>query len=226
LQLFYSASIKLKARISILSSNFSIFAYKTLRRQLEKAESIRLLFQKNSLNASSILGGEIERRFRNSLEQSRVAQDCKAWLDQKVDIKVTTMPTPQNLIIVQNEDGGSFAITGSSPFTSVGLGVLPSNGYEMNTLLQEEEELSSLLEWFEGFWNDPGVSSSDNSGLESELQEADRRTHKEVAESDQGRGAFQTPGGDEWKDKRVSGHPYRADREVVMNEPDSAGNIW
>jgi ERCC4-related helicase len=169
-----SAAIKPKAMISILSSNFSIFAYKTLRRQLEKADSIRLLFQKNSLNASSILGGEAERRFRNSLEQSRVAQDCKAWLDQKVDIKVTTMPTPQNLIIVQNEDGGSFAITGSSPFTSVGLGVLPSNGYEMNTLLQEEEELNNLLEWFEGLWNDPGVSSSDNSGLESELQEIAR----------------------------------------------------
>lgn len=169
-----SASIKPKARISILSSTFSIFAYKTLRRQLERAESIQLLFQKNTLSASELLGGDQERRFRNSLEQNRIAKDCRAWLEEKAAIKVTRMPTPQNLIIVQNEDGDSFAITGSSPFTSVGLGLLPSNGYEMNTLLQEEEELHSLLEWFEGLWNDPGVSYSDDSALTAELQEIAR----------------------------------------------------
>ena len=49
-----SASIKPKARISILSSSFSIFAYKTLRTQLEKAESF--LYRNLSNWALSELG--------------------------------------------------------------------------------------------------------------------------------------------------------------------------
>ena len=51
----------------------------------------------------------------------------------------------QNLFHIENPDGSTIAVHGSSPFTSAGLGVVPSDGYEMNTCFTTPTETRCLL---------------------------------------------------------------------------------
>src|SRR5690606_11621448 len=81
--------------------------------------------------------------------------ECADWLEKKADVKAISLPVSQNLFHIQNSNGNSVAIHGSSQFTAAGLGVVPSAGYEMNTLLSTPVETSTLLNWFDSIWHNP-----------------------------------------------------------------------
>ena len=75
------------------------------------------------------------------------------------------------MIHVENPDGKSIAIHGSSPFTSTGLGVIPSAGYEMNTLFSTPTETKGLLDWFDSIWTNPEATRDVKSFVLSQLEE-------------------------------------------------------
>lgn len=157
--------IQANARVSILPSLFSIYGYSALKKQLERADVLRLLIPSNDTPVASgnvkpfrmagLTGGEADRRFRNSLNMAKLARDCSRWLQQKAEIKAVSLPVLQNLFHIKNHDGSSIAIHGSSPFTSAGLGAVPSDGYEMNTCFTTPAETESLLKWFDTIWSNP-----------------------------------------------------------------------
>ena len=158
-------SIKADARLSILSGLFSIYGYAALKKQLEKVGAIRLLIPLNDtmialetdtpFRIAGLTGSEADRRFRNSLNLAEIARECAQWLQQKAEIKSVSLPVYQNLFHIKNTDGSSRAIHGSSPFTSAGLGSVPSGGYEMNTCFTSAMETESLLKWFDSIWSNP-----------------------------------------------------------------------
>lgn len=151
--------IQVNARLSILSALFSIYGYSILKKQLARAGILRLLIPSNdtpvntgnepSFRLAGLAGSKADRRFRNSLNMAKVARECAEWLKRKADVKAVSLPVPQNLFHVENPDGSATAINGSSPFTSAGLGAVPSDGYEMNTCFTTPEETASLLKWFD-----------------------------------------------------------------------------
>lgn len=150
------------SQLSILTSHFSIYGYSFLKNQLAQIDSLRLLFPDSAPVPSSnidkpfmvagLAGGEADRRFRNSLNSSATARDCGQWLQQKAEIKSVSLPVLQNLFHIKNHDDSSIAIHGSSPFTSSGLGAVPSDGYEINTCFSSPDEVDSLLRWFDAIW--------------------------------------------------------------------------
>ena len=152
------------ARLSMLSSGFSIYAYSLLKDHLKKVGAVRLLLPAGTVPAAApgdrplrveeLAGGETtDRRFRNQLDMPRIARDCAQWLSDNAEVRAVASPTPQNLIHVANSGADALAISGSSPFTSSGMGFTASPRFDMNTLFTGATEVAGLLAWFDGIWN-------------------------------------------------------------------------
>jgi superfamily II DNA or RNA helicase len=175
------ASIHRNARISVLSSLFSIYGYAALQDQLATIATIRLLFPTTTpaandkpdktFRVSGLAGSDADRRRRNALTLAKIARECARWLHSRAEIKAVVSPVPQNLFHVVNGNGDAVAIHGSSPFTSSGLGVAPSPGYEMNTCFTTPTETSSLLNWFESIWNNQEVARDVKAAVLAQIEE-------------------------------------------------------
>jgi ERCC4-related helicase len=149
------------AQLSVLSGLFSIYGYSVLKKQFSNIESLRLLIPASqpeslpddgSFHIPGLIGSEVDRHFRNSLNMAQIASECAGWLEKKAEIKAVYLPVPHNLYHIENPEGNTVAIHGSSPFTSSGLGYTPSRGYEMNTCFTNPSETASLLNWFNSIW--------------------------------------------------------------------------
>ncbi len=148
-------SIDKKATLSVLSGLFSIYCFSELKDALNKVDSLRLLLPNVPPKNIGIIGGPNDKRFRNQLNMASVARECASWAKRKAGVRSLKAPIGHNFFHVQNEDGNSIAIHGSSPFTTDGLGFNPCSGYAINTLVTSKDETQSLLEWFNSIWNDP-----------------------------------------------------------------------
>lgn len=175
-----ASGIQADAQLSILSSHFSIYGYSALKRHLGAIRALRLLISSNDksieskteqkFRAAGLSGGPADRRFRNSLNMTEIARECTQWLQQKAEIRAVSLPVFQNLFHVENPDGSAMAVHGSSPFTSAGLGAVPSDGYEMNTCFTTPVETESLLKWFDAIWSNPEATGDVKSFVLEQLQ--------------------------------------------------------
>ncbi len=173
-------AIRTGAHLSVLSGLFSIYGYSVLKKQLSRVGALRLLIPSHSTPAGvgaeqpfrleGLTGSDADRRFRNTLTLARVARECAEWLQEKADIRSISLPVPQNLFHVENPDGSAIAVNGSSPFTSAGLGAVPSDGYEMNTCFTTPEETTSLLKWFDTIWSNPEATKDVKDFLVAQLE--------------------------------------------------------
>ena len=84
--------LKSGTKLSIISAYFTIFAYQELRKELNKIDSLRLLFSmptfvenKKDINREFKLSGSYERglagdryemKLKNELKQSEIAKEC------------------------------------------------------------------------------------------------------------------------------------------------------
>ena len=143
--------------LAVISRLFSIYGFMALQSELSPLKKLRLVLSTTEsadgqFVVPGLSGGELDRQFRNRLDMTKVAKACHDWLDAKADIRAVSLPVPQGLFHVSSPGGNSMAISGSSSFDSVGLGVVPSPGFEMNTCFRSTEETTSLLQWFESIW--------------------------------------------------------------------------
>lgn len=151
--------------LSVVSPEFSVYAFVALKKQLLQTQQSRLLIPSIAANGdaglpfSTLVGSEAERQFRNQLDTSTTAKDCHSWLESKVEVRSVTLPVPQNLYHVSNQHSESLAISGSSPFTATGMGLVPSPSFEMNTCFKSSAETESLLQWFESIWQNKDATN-------------------------------------------------------------------
>ena len=90
-------SIRKDARLSMLSSLFSVYGYEALRKELSRVASARLLLPAGpapgsgggiaAFRVAGLVGTEVDRRLRNSLDLTKVARDCAEWLERKVEVR-------------------------------------------------------------------------------------------------------------------------------------------
>ncbi|MBO8171489.1 MAG: DEAD/DEAH box helicase family protein [Bacillaceae bacterium] len=163
--------LKKGSKISIMSSYFTIYAFEALKKELLKVEEVRFLFNSPTFirdmkipdqmakhemlkRENSLVGIDLEVKFRNELNQAKIARECADWIRSKVQMKSLNLPmAPGNLIHVQNKSDDSIAIQGTSNFTSSGLGYTYSTNYEMNSLINEPGQTMNYLRWFDQIWN-------------------------------------------------------------------------
>ena len=173
-------NIRKSSRLSIISSMFSIYAYEALKKELGRVDKVRLLFSKissvtnGSLNLKfhGLNGDKYERRFQNKLDQVRIAKECATWLSEKTEIKAVNDShiVNQSIFHINNGDGDSIAVQGSSNFTSSGLGYAESDHYDMNMLLSDIAATESLLEWFDSIWQNPTAVSEIKAELLGDIE--------------------------------------------------------
>lgn len=165
-------NIKSGTKLSIISAYFTIYAYEELRKELEKIESLRLLFSeptfvknKKDINREFKLSGSYERglagdryemKLKNELKQSEIAKECANWIREKVEVRAydEEYPLPQKMYLMENKKDESACIFGSSDFTSGGLGLVPSKKLEVNTYIKDSLHTQQMLNQFELYWND------------------------------------------------------------------------
>ena len=158
--------------MSIISAYFTIFAYQELRKELNKIDSLRLLFSmptfvkdKKDINRefklsgsyeSGLAGDRYEMKLKNELKQSEIAKECAEWIRKKVEVRAydEEHALPQKMYIMEQNEGEDSYIFGSSDFTSSGLGVVSSNKSEMNTYMKDTASTQTMLDLFNKAWSD------------------------------------------------------------------------
>lgn len=151
------------SRLSVISSLFSIYGFESLKSELRGIDQLRLILAYEPSNdaldgkRAALAGDEFELRFRNRLEQSRIAKECARWLTEKADIRIAKNPRAfgQNLLLAQSKSGDTIGIQGSSAFTSTGFGYSESNRFHMNMSAKDASSTKAMLDWFDTIWNDP-----------------------------------------------------------------------
>ena len=163
--------LKPGTKLSIISAYFTIYAYEELKKELNKIDNLRLLFSeptfvknKKDINREFKLSGSYERglagdryemKLKNELKQSEIAKECAEWIKKKVEVKAydEEYALPQKMYIMEQKEEENSCITGSSDFTSSGLGIVSSNKIEMNNYVKEEKYTKMMLEQFNMLWS-------------------------------------------------------------------------
>ena len=186
------------AKLSILAAHLSIYAYKELRNELSKVDSVRFLFTeptftneeeknqekrefllKKKYREKSLAGNEYEIALKNELNQGAIAKEFAGWIKEKVEIKSVkdTKDRPQIMfkgISIQNESDES-VIQGSLDFDASGLGYAPSPEYVMNHFAKDKIATQQFVGWFNQFWNNEEFVED----IKSEVLESVKTMYKE-----------------------------------------------
>lgn len=160
---FLQDKIKPNTHLAIVSAYFTIHAYEKLQTQLDAIAQLRFLFgepsfvraldpAKTDKKAFQILDDGIA--LANKLEQKRIARECAAWIQQRVDIKsITRAGLLHGKLYHISDDGREAAIVGSSNFTVHGLGMgAHGNNIELNLIVDSERDRADLKAWFDELW--------------------------------------------------------------------------
>jgi len=169
------SSIEKGSRLSIASACFSIYAYQTLKKQLDDIEELRFIFTSPAfvmekapkeqrefyiprLNRErSLYGTEFEVKLRNELSQKAIARECAEWIRKKVTFRSnTTGGNIDSLLDVTNKDSG-FSYTPMNEFTTTELGVERGNHITHSVIMISHAESNQLVQSFEHVWNDKAL---------------------------------------------------------------------
>lgn len=166
------STIRRGSKVSIAASCFSMYAYKELKKQLERVEECRFIFtsptfvtekaekQKREFyiprlsRENSLYGTEFEVKLRNEMTQKAIARECAEWIQRKATFKSNA--TGENMVgFVTVEDGAEqVAYMPIGGFTTVDIGCeRGNNSYNMINRL-EAPVSESYIRLFENIWND------------------------------------------------------------------------
>lgn len=157
------------SELSFVSAYFTIFAYEALKEELSQIGKLKFLFGDPRFVNSLKPGGSESKVFsikdnglklENQMQQSRIAKDCSAWIQNKVEIRSVIA---QNLLHGKmyhvSHQGVEDAIIGSSNFTvsGLGLGSAQQNNLELNLVVDSNRDRSDLKSWFDEVWQDDSL---------------------------------------------------------------------
>jgi superfamily II DNA or RNA helicase len=151
-------------KVSIVSAYFTVNAYQQLREELDSIESLRFLFgdpaylrvkdeDKGQKNYQLTDEGLV---MAAQMQQRTMAKACAEWLEKKAEIRSLVRPNflHGKLYHIANTNRTEEAITGSSNFTSQGLGFGAMPNMELNIVINDRRDKEELKSWFEELWND------------------------------------------------------------------------
>lgn len=164
-------TIKNGSKVSIAAASFSIYAYRSLKNELEQIEDLEFLFtgeiftkEKASresreffiprLSAERTLyGTDFEVKLRNELNQQAIAKECADWIRRKVTFKANVSNEHMNpFMTVKNEE--EVAYTPLNNFTTADLGEDRGNNAYSTTTKLPSPMSRQFFDTFESVWND------------------------------------------------------------------------
>ncbi|XKH60743.1 DEAD/DEAH box helicase family protein [Halomonas sediminis] len=143
------------AKLSVLSSLFTLYGFASLKQELKQLQSARFLLTGwEVLSLQPLIGSESEVRLLNQLQQKQIAAEFSQWLANKANVKASVIRQPGQNIIHLDSGDQSFAVHGSATFSPTGLGEVRSETLQMNMGLSDRESTQQLLSWFDSVWAD------------------------------------------------------------------------
>lgn len=165
-------TIQKGSKIRIAAASFSIYAFAALKKELNKVDELRFIFNSPAFvdeelikevpkffiphlyKEADLCGGEFEVRLKNQLNQRAIAKECAKWVKEKAIFKSNRyLDRPiNNIVHVNNGDQNGAAYLNVGGFTTSDLGVTPRKGFP--SLIQRTEYPGShaYLEWFDQVW--------------------------------------------------------------------------
>ncbi len=161
---FLKDNIQANSALSFVSAYFTIYAYESLKEELNSIDNLRFLFgeptfintidpDKSEKKSFSII--EAGLNISNTLNQKQIATDCSKWLSDKVEIKSIKQSNLLHGKFYHIESNGKEkAILGSSNFTRRGLGLADRSNIELNLIVNDERDKTEIKNWFDRLWKD------------------------------------------------------------------------
>ncbi|SDT06328.1 hypothetical protein SAMN05216198_3558 [Halopseudomonas litoralis] len=116
-----------EAKLSVLSSLFTLYGFASLKQELKKLQSAKLLLTEWEVpTLQTLIGSEGEVRLLNQLQQKRIAAEFSQWLTDKASVKASLFRQPGQNIFHLDSGDESFAVHGSATFSPTGLGEVRS----------------------------------------------------------------------------------------------------
>ena len=98
-------SIKKGSKLSVISAYFSMYAYDSLKKDLNKINNMCFIYTKPTflkndnkesrqyyIDDNSIFGNDYEIKLKNEMTQGSVSKECSQWIRDKVEIKSFKSP--------------------------------------------------------------------------------------------------------------------------------------
>jgi SNF2 family DNA or RNA helicase len=169
-----AVTIQTGSRLSIAAACFSIYAYQTLKKQLDGIDELRFIFTSPAFITSqtprekrefyiprlnrerSLYGTEFEVKLRNELSQKAIARECAEWIRKKARFMSNT--TSENMggflnIVTADDQITYMPLNG---FTTVDIGCeRGNNSYNMMTRF-EATSSGEFVRLFDTVWRDKG----------------------------------------------------------------------
>lgn len=165
-------TIRKGSKVSIAAACFSMYAYSTLKKQLDSVDEFRFIFtsptfvteksekQKREFfiprqtREQSLYGTEFEIKLRNEMTQKAIARECADWIRQKARFKSNV--TGENMIgfmtVANSTEEAAYTPIGG--FTTVDLGCeRGNNSYNMVTRMEAPFSMQ-YMNLFNSLWND------------------------------------------------------------------------
>lgn len=168
-------TVSIGDKISIASACFSIYAYETLKTQLNSIDELRFVFTSPTflqekaprekrefyipqLNRErSLYGTEFEVKLRNELTQKAIARECADWIRRKVSFRSNVTGGSIGSFLSIEKSSESVAYSPLNSFTTAELGCERGNNImslvnRIDTPLADE-----YVKMFDQIWNDKNL---------------------------------------------------------------------
>lgn len=164
------------SKVRIAASTFSIFAFESLRKELEQVGELEFIFTSPSFvtdkvtdklrkerreffipaadsGESSLYGSEFEIRLRNKLTQRAIAKECAEWVRRKVRFRSNSTGNPMQQFAVVDDKAAYMPLQG---FTTADLGYERGNAVSnMVHRIDDTPMTSQYIALFDQIWNNP-----------------------------------------------------------------------
>lgn len=161
-----------KSSLDMASPEFSLFAFAELQDLLAGVGQARLALPSPDRSDWAMLGNESDRAFRNRLQIRWLAKQCADWVARKAEVKQASSSIPQSTMVVRSDAGiPNRVITGTSSFSTSGLGLTPSQQFSLIQSAESAEECSLLASWFDGLWSSLPTTGDAKANLLARLNE-------------------------------------------------------
>lgn len=166
------------SRLKIAASCFSIFAFESLRAELEKIDSLQFIFTSPTFvpdeatdkfakqrrefhipkleRERSLYGAEFEIRLKNQLTQKAIAKECADWIRRKATFKSNRSRAAMQAFAGVTSPTAQTVYMPLQGFTAVDLGYERGNAVSnFVTKIDEAPITASYLGLFDQIWADP-----------------------------------------------------------------------
>jgi hypothetical protein len=164
-------------KLKIAASCFSIYAFESLKKELESIESLQFIFTTPSFVPDETIdkikkehrqfhipkkeaerdlhGSEFEIRLKNQLTQRAIAKECADWINRKATFRSNASDSSMQQFVCTDGSDQDTAFMPLHGFTAVDLGYQQGNAISnFINKLDEAPQASSYIHLFDEIWND------------------------------------------------------------------------